>query len=115
MRIWKAEEGLGLVAVRSPRTLLISLYNDKNYQCTRINQYEPDQGKTKKNQDLETKNVKREFNNDEGHLTPQNLDNVIEHMNNKLEYLINDEIGDPGRYCYSKMSRAPGSGKLRVG
>ena len=35
MRIWKAEDGLGLVAVRSPRTLLISLYNDKDCKCTR--------------------------------------------------------------------------------
>ena len=48
MRIWEAEEGLGLVAVRSPRTLLISLYNDKNFKCTRKNQYEPNPDLIKK-------------------------------------------------------------------
>ena len=49
MRIWEAEEGIGLVAVRSPRTLLISLYNENHNKCTRKNLYEPDPDKTKKN------------------------------------------------------------------
>ena len=67
-----------------------------------------------------TKKVKREFNSDDGNFSPQNLVDVIEHMKSKLEYLVinedaEHEHGDPGRYCYSYISRAPGSGQLRIG
>ena len=49
LRVWLDDQGSGLVAVRSPRTLLVSMFTDKNNQCIRNNQYQADNKLTKKN------------------------------------------------------------------
>ena len=68
MRIWETKPGKGLVAVRSPRTLLISIYNNekKQYRRPENDIYKLDMNLTEKNQALKTMEIKREFKRDDG-------------------------------------------------
>ena len=76
-----------------------------------------DETLSKKTQDLDIlSNVKFDFDKEkEGLDMPQSLEDVIEHMNGKLEYLKDHEKNDDGIYTYSNRIREPGSGKLRIG